>query len=162
MSHPATCPCTPIGKQALDIETSTLRVSVTYDPGCSVCAACTCTPIYMDLREADRWRVYTAENRPCHFCYPDPQDLLFSQPQEEHQQGDPCVVCGAAGDVCGCFIDGAAGIAVKQGRRRGLRRLGQRLMSKLGALRSDVKIGDLRRAISRRLTTGRRGRSAGA
>lgn len=156
MSQPAaSCPCTPVGKEFFDLETNRLKVSVTFDPGCSVCAVCTCTPAQMDLLEGDKWAAYVSQNESCSFCYPDPPDLLLFQPHRD--QDEPCAVCGAIDDVCDCFADNAAGI--EQGRRMRLRRLGRRLVDRLRTLRRDSPGGSIMRALSWKLIAARRGRS---
>lgn len=178
----ATCPCTPVGKESFDLETNTLNVSVTFDPGCATCAACTCTPAHMDLSEDDKWKVYVAQNGSCPFCYLDVPDLLLFQPQqdgllleeeEEEDDDEPCAVCGIVDDICDCFADNAAGI--EQGKRQRLRKLARRLVNKLKALRADKPRGGgggvgvdgsgsgsgggFRRALSRKLTAVRFGKS---
>lgn len=158
MSRTATCLCTPVGKESLDAGTNALTVSVTFDPGCPICAACTCTPAQLGSCEDDKWKVYILQNASCPFCYPDPPDMLLFQ--DEQMDDEICPFCGTTDYMCDClvdcFVDSGAGI--EQGEKHRMRNLGRRFMNKFRVLRRDSERG-IRRAISRRLVAGILGKS---
>lgn len=170
MFQPKTCSCTPVGKESSDIGTNTLIVSVSFDPGCSTCASCTCIPTRMGLYEDDKWKVYVSQNGSCPFCYLDPPDLLLFRTQQDIQiEDEPCPFCGTAESTCDCLLDcfvenhSGSEADIKQGKRYRLRGLGRRFMSKLRALRKDNGGGGggggIRHGLSQRLGAVRRGKT---
>lgn len=147
MAQPSSCSCITLGKET--IEDDMLILSIQFDPSCDLCAACTCDPVQMDVREVNRWEVYVELNKDCAFCY----ENFKAEPAN-----NPCPVCGLEEEECTCSLGSQS-----DGKGRGLRRIGRAFMTKLRTLRRKRDSADgsgrggvsLLRSLSRRLT-GRR------
>lgn len=135
---PELCNCIPRGSTEVNGD-NILIVSVTFDPGCSVCATCTCQPISMDPLEDNPWGVYVSSNE-CLYCF------------AVDSMAEPCGICNSTDlTLCDCFFARLADIekAENEGEHK-IRRRARVFMEKLRALKKD-KRGRIVK-LSRRIT----------
>lgn len=129
MSQTITCNCAPLTGDRIHEGGRILYIN--FDPGCAICAACTCLPIAIAISEQDPWGVYGAVNTGCSFQVNSGIQL------RSEDDSNLCHICHRDYIVCQCgqaFLGRDVDTECKRDR---LRRRGRRILRRFHIARRD-------------------------